>query len=674
MGFIAPWFLAGLAAIGLPIYFHLLKKHKTTPLPFASLMFFERRTQASVKHRRLQYLLLFALRLGFVILLALAFARPFIPSSTIASAHGARTLAICVDDSYSMKQGGRLEQAKQDALKVIAGMGVADRAQVLAFGGPTRVLTDMINDKEALKAAVSDIRQTDMSSSYAEVARALRSIAEAMKSPVEAHLFTDLQQSSMPAAFSDLKLSPHMDLIVHPDANRAIPNFTVDNVNAPRRVFDPKKSRVLVTVAGYGTEAATRKVTLMLNGKVLDSKTVQVPANGRADVQFPTLDASYGSNRGEVRIDGADSFPDDDHFYFAVERSDPRPALFLRPGNDTRSLTYFKTAMESAREAAFTLETAPVEQASNLNLSRFAFVVVCDTGSLPKGLEQNLVSYVTAGGQVLVVLGNGYRSGGTVPVAGLRAVGTHYAASEAVRFQTVAYADGTYPPIRRGNLWDGVRFFQSVVVEPGDSSKGGARVLARLADDTPLLLEQAVGEGRVLVFASPLDNVGNDFPVSTAFVPFVEQTAHYLGGLDAGTSNFTAGAFVDLRTAKEKGAPVEVVGPDGKRALSLSESTKAQTFQLASEGFYEVRRANGKHELDAVNPDRRESDFALVPPDVLKLWENTGQTTLSAGTDNPEPMKRKNDLWWYVMIAALALAVAESLIGNRHLSVDKEVA
>jgi hypothetical protein len=669
MGFIAPWFLAGLAAVGLPVYFHLLKRHKTTPLPFASLMFFERRTQSSVKHRRLQYLLLFALRLGFIILLALAFARPYLPSSTAVSAHGSRTLALCIDDSYSMKQGGRLEQAKRDALKVVDGMGGGDRAQVLAFGGPTRVLTDMVNDKQALKAAISDIKQTDMSSSYAEVARAVRSISEAVKSPIEAHLFSDTQQSSMPAAFSDLKLSPATELIVHAEANRAIPNFTVDNVNAPRRVFDPKKSRVLVTVAGYGTDAAVRKVTLSLNGKTIDSKTVQVPAGGRADVEFPTLDASYGLNRGEARIDGSDSFPDDDHFYFSVERSDPKPALFLRAGNDTRSLTYFKTAMESAREAAFNLETAPAEQSGNLNLSKFAFVVLCDTGSLPANIERNLTNYVNSGGQLLVILGRSFASGGTIPVSGLKASGAHYAASEAVRFQTVAYADGTYPPIRRNNLWDGVRFYQSIVVDPGN-----ARVLAKLADDTPLLLEQSIGEGRVLVFASPIDNVGSDFPVSTAFVPFVEQTAHYLGGLDSSSSNFAAGAFVDLRTAKEKGAPVEVLGPDGKRALSLSESTRAQTFQLANEGYYEIRRANGRRELDAVNPDRRESDFALVPPDVLKLWENTGQTALSSGGANGEPTKVKNDLWWYVMIAALGLAVAESLIGNRHLSVDKEVA
>jgi hypothetical protein len=30
------------------------------------------------------------------------------------------------------------------------------------------------------------------------------------------------------------------------------------------------------------------------------------------------------------------------------------------------------------------------------------------------------------------------------------------------------------------------------------------------------------------------------------------------------------------------------------------------------------------------------------------------------------------DFWWYVMIVVLALAVAESLVGNQHLVVDKE--
>ena len=78
MGFLAPWFLAGLAALGVPVFVHLLRKHVTTPRPVSSLMFFERGIQSSTRHQRLRYLLLFALRSALLLLVVLAFAEPFV--------------------------------------------------------------------------------------------------------------------------------------------------------------------------------------------------------------------------------------------------------------------------------------------------------------------------------------------------------------------------------------------------------------------------------------------------------------------------------------------------------------------------------------------------------------------------------------------------------------------
>src|ERR1700691_4347152 len=74
MGFLAPWFLAGAVAVGLPLWIHLLKRHRTDPRLFPSLMLFEKREQSSIKHRRLEHLLLFALRVAMLLLLALLFA------------------------------------------------------------------------------------------------------------------------------------------------------------------------------------------------------------------------------------------------------------------------------------------------------------------------------------------------------------------------------------------------------------------------------------------------------------------------------------------------------------------------------------------------------------------------------------------------------------------------
>ena len=46
MGLFAPWFLAGLAGLALPLYLHLLKQLKSPPKPVPSLMLFESRTLA----------------------------------------------------------------------------------------------------------------------------------------------------------------------------------------------------------------------------------------------------------------------------------------------------------------------------------------------------------------------------------------------------------------------------------------------------------------------------------------------------------------------------------------------------------------------------------------------------------------------------------------------------
>src|SRR5581483_7158188 len=102
MGFLTPWFLAGLAAVGLPVWLHLLRKHRTTPLPFSSLMFFEKRTQSSIKHRRLRYLLLFALRTTFIVLLVLAFAHPYTHREFLPASRSGEVMVLAIDNSLSM--------------------------------------------------------------------------------------------------------------------------------------------------------------------------------------------------------------------------------------------------------------------------------------------------------------------------------------------------------------------------------------------------------------------------------------------------------------------------------------------------------------------------------------------------------------------------------------------
>src|SRR5579862_1810982 len=157
MGFFAPAFLAGIAAVGLPVWLHLLKKHKTTPTPFSSLMFFERRTQSSIKHRRLRYLLLFSARALLIVLLVLAFANPFIRRTILPLKRSGEVTVLAIDNSLSMRAGDRLTQAKQAAKSIVSSLVPGERAQVLAFGQRVQVMSEVTDDHSPLNAAIDSI-------------------------------------------------------------------------------------------------------------------------------------------------------------------------------------------------------------------------------------------------------------------------------------------------------------------------------------------------------------------------------------------------------------------------------------------------------------------------------------------------------------------------------------
>jgi hypothetical protein len=667
MGFLAPWFLAGVAAVGLPVWLHLLKKHRSTPQPFPSLMFFEQHIQSSIKHKRLRYLVLLALRTALFLLLALAFAKPYVHRGVLPVSRAGEVKLITVDNSLSMRTGGRLEQAKQMAKSAVGRLGPGQRAQVMAFGSRLQAMSELTDDHGALSAGVDAVAPSDARTSFAELARASRSIARSLKLPVSIELYSDMQQSGMPANFSDLRLSDGVRLEPHA-IDKEVPNFTVENVVAPRRVYDNGKQRVLVTIAGYGTKKADRNVSLVLNGRVIETKTVTVPENGRASVEFLSLEAPHGQNKGEARIDSADSLPDDDRFYFSTERAEPRRALFVADPDDSRGLLYFRNALEASGQSAFLIDSASPAQVANVSPEKYAFVVISDAGPLPGSFENALKNYVRGGGSVLVALGRNAAGAASVPVSGGRIEGARYAGREGERFQAAAWLDSSYPAILENNRWDGVKFYQAIRVDPG-----GARVAAKLTDGTPLLIDQQVGQGRVLVFASTFDNVANDFPVHASFVPFIQQMARYLGRLDGGAAGVPVGSFAELRTSGEKGSSVEVLDPHGKRALSLEEGAKAENIQFTEAGFYEIHRSSGP-ETVAVNADRHESDLTPAPKDTLTLWQNTAQAGSSGSGGTAESERQDFSLWWYVMILLLLLLVAESLLGNRHLAVDKEAA
>ncbi|HEY4363535.1 MAG TPA: BatA domain-containing protein [Bryobacteraceae bacterium] len=673
MGLFAPWFLAGLAGLALPLYLHLLKRQKNPPKGVPSLMFWESRTQASTRHRRLNYLLLLALRLAVLALLILAFANPFVNRDAAALASN-RIVLLAIDNSFSMRAGTRLADAKDAAMNVLAGKGPA-RAQVAAFGSQLRLMTQPIEDQSALRAAVQAIQPGDGHGTFGELARAVRGLAEAARAPIELHVFSDMQRTDLAATFSDMALSDNVKLITHPVVAKAAPNWTVESVDAPGQVWgkDAKPIRVQAVVAGYGTPAAQRTASLVVNGKTTATKTVAVPANGRATVEFPSLEVPYGFSRCEVKLDSADGFPADDLRRFAVQRSDPQKALLIHNYGDSRSPLYVGAALSAAAQSAFLLESIAVNEAADRQPSNYAFIILSDVNTVPPLLENALTQYVRSGGSLLIAAGTSAGARTQIPIFNAHINETRDYNRSPERYMPVGSSDSSYPSVAKAEGWPGVKFFYALSVDPG-TGPDAARVIVRLGDQTPLLLEKRLGEGRVVLFTSGLDNLTNDFPLHPAFVPFIEQTARYLTGSERQGGSRPVDAYLELRNAKERGQGVEVTDPEGHRPLSLSEAASAQSLQLTEAGYYQLRLANGRQDEIGVNPDPKESNLDIIPDDALALWQGNGRSS-SPSSSTPTtapPTKTQQSLWWYVMLFVLAAALAESVLASRYLGTQRE--
>jgi len=665
MGLLSPWWLlAGAVGAALPVWLHLLQQHKQDPVQFASTMLLERRTESTTYQRKLKYKLLMLLRLLLLLLIAFAFAQPFLSKPPAILNAGNTLNLIVVDNSFSMREGDRLTVAKTEANSALP-MGAT--AQVWSMGSHVSFLSPVSKDRAELTGAINSIGPTDEKSSFAELARALRDASRSNGRPLKITFITDAQKTAMPPSFNDLVLETGSEMKIV-DVGRKLPNYAIETVNAPKTLADLTKAKVNATVAAFNAPAAKKTVVLKLNGKTVGSKTVEVPENGRATVEFTGLEGPYGWLKGEVEIQDTDALVDDNRFYFTVEKADPRKVLLIDEQRSTRASLYLKAALESSAQSFFSVEEMSAAAAATANLSNYAFVVLNDPGVNIKGIEGTLRKYVEAGGAIWIAAGTQTGAMPTVPVAGFESNGSKLASRGTQRYFAPANVDPTFPSLRRTGRLEGVRFFQYVSMKAPE----GSVVAAKLEDGSPLLIEKKMGEGKVLVFASTFDNVSNDLPVKPGFVPFVEQTADYLGRVEDRTNSYLVDSYLELRSDQKRASSVEVIGPKGDRALSLKEAASANTLRLVETGFYDVRRENGRQELIAVNVDRRESSLDPVTRENLKLWEDSGKGSAAnaasvSGLDTPAP--EPQGFWWWAAMLAFVTLLAESFLSARYLQV-----
>ncbi|MGD8323923.1 MAG: VWA domain-containing protein, partial [Gammaproteobacteria bacterium] len=628
---------------------------------FSSLMFLEPGEPRRVLAKNLQYLLLLALRIGFLVLLVLAFAGPTcfrVPPA--AGESGARHHLIVLDASASLGYGNRWNQARSAAREVVADLELEDVAQVIRFGRTAEILTRPSGDAAVLRAAIDTAQPSVFRVDFGQLSSALDGVMRTAELPVVVHVITDAQASGVPSRFADLapRQAATIDIVDIAGGARE-DNWAIASFGG-----SPITGELQASVRGYAVTEATRTLQLMLEDAVIDQQSVVVPAGGTVSVDFEPLTLRAGSNRVSVRLAPGDELAADDTRYLALQRPEPRPVLIL--SSDLRGADALFTTAALDTLTALVIEPTVVgaDALQDLDLNDFRFVIATDAGGLAPDAAARLSDYVESGGALLLGLGPATASLANVPVteqvispAGLGG------RSDAV---SIGFLDAGHPALRGVSSLRAARFYRYLDVEPAS----GDSVLIGLESGAPLLIERAVGDGRVLTYTSTLDRQWNDVVVQPDFVPFISGLANHLLGTAGFTSEAPLGSVLGFRRAGA--ARGQVFDPQGDVALALGGTDDVILDQI---GYYEVV-SNGISRFVAVNFDTRESDLRAMEPATLQRWEALGAPSETAGaavsTENraPEPFP----LGWWILLMLVGVIIVESWVGNWHLRVQRGVA
>ncbi|MFN2444637.1 MAG: BatA domain-containing protein [Vicinamibacterales bacterium] len=517
VSFLYPAFLIGALAVAVPIVLHLLRRRTDTVVEFPAVRLLHKAPLEQRRRRRLRELILLALRVTALSLLAFAFARPYLENRGLAIS--APVTVIAIDASMSLSDPGSADLVRQAAARAIADAPATHAVAVITFADSADVIVPVTTDRGSAAAAVQAYTAGAGGTRYrTALARAAELLGGRGGRVV---LITDLQQVGWDASDEGgLPDDVALDVvgIRPPQGNLAVTSARRDG------------AAVVASVHNFGTAVVRTRARLRVEGR--DAGTVRVEAAPQAatDVRFPSALPAAGA--ADVAIEDQAGYQGDNVRYLVLDPPAPVSlAVLTADPAGARSGLYVERALETVAGGAFHVEVIDGRKFGEWTqptVAAQAAIIVLGTQTLDRTGRDLLRTYIERGGQVLLALGP------EVDVATLRdtvgrdlGVDPEPVVVPGARATLVA-SDARHPIFRpflgpSGALGDVSIEQYRRLKEEVDSN-----VLARFSGGAPALVEQAVGQGRLLVFTSDLDNRWNRFPLNASFVPFTLETTRYL--------------------------------------------------------------------------------------------------------------------------------------------------
>lgn len=727
MSLLAPLYALGALAIALPVIFHLIRRQVRQRTPISSTMFLPE-TQPRLRNRsRVENLPLLLLRVLALLLLALAFSRPFLRSINTQSAEGAsRRFVVLVDTSASMRRGDLWQQALGELSQVTQSLNPGDGLAVMAFASEPTVRIDFDTARglplETLRSLGSTLFADQLPSwNDTDLGAALRAAADLVLNEQAAGgqassgadpgpqprtqivLISDLQTgarldglqgsswpANLPVEVRRVTLANRTNAWITLPRGSGVVTESVfgtepasNDSSSPDSAADKQASetegtfRVRVTNSGNSERAQFRLAWLKADGQpaAVPPRSIQIPPGQSLAVRlpFPPGDAVA------IELSG-DDHDFDNLRYFANRPPRPQTVWFLGPdATEPRDSLLHYLRQLSLDTAARTITFAhhapdagpPTDPAGPLAAADPRSIpLIFATGSIDQPATEALLTYVRGGGRLVYVIPPAGEPTVVQPsLRGLLASDsvtvTEAQVSDYAMWARIEFAHPLFAPLAgpEFNDFSRIRFWAHRNLA---SLPEDCQTLVAYDDGSPAIVERLVDQGRIWLFASGWQPQESQLALSTKFIPLM------FGLLDAGRSDAVAPdrlivgeAFPGIMAADPSAVEIERITLPAAPIGRLSAVERSD-----SPGVYRLR-SEGDEEQVAVNLSESESRIEPMATDELeRLGVVLGTLETEQSTQRRERQLRdvelesKQTLWRWLLVGVLALLGLETLISG----------
>lgn len=670
-GIVHLWMLPWMAAAAVPILIHLWSRRRYREVTWAAMQYL----MAALRKRRrrllLQEWLLLLLRTAVVLLIVLAVAEPYVQHSAFPMSLGRLTHRVLVlDASYSMAyrpdDKTRFEHAQQLAARIVRQASPGDAFTLVLMAAPPRLVVgkpafepgEMLQEIERLAVLHTT---ADVPATLAMVDELVQRVARETPRLArhEVLFLTDLGRPgwATPAGAAGYAqqmraraaaLAARASLAVLDVGQKAVDNAALTDLLPSEAVaIVGRGMRFQASLRNFTATAQPRRVVeLLVDGQAVQQQAVDLGPGATASAAFDYIFPAAGDHVVEARLD-RDRLEVDNHRYLVLPVREAIRTLCIdghpsaRPFGGTAD--YLRAALAPDAEAAAGAVRARVAAENALSerdLRRYDCVLLCNVGQFTPGEAKILAAYAGQGGNLVFFLGdrvlperyNAELGGGHGTAAILPARLGPLVDQPQDRLNPLDYQ---HPALRafRGNPLAGL--LTTLVAKhyrlevPANSP---ARTVLALANGDPLIVEQAVGQGRVVLVATSADLSWTKMPLLPSFVPLVQELLAWCVAGQTQHRNFEVGQPLEgTAPASAAGAAVALLRPDGAReTLTLAADASAAGLpgwsyaETTLSGIYRIQddKSAGAGRPLAVSVNTAESDLTPVTADELRdtIW------------------------------------------------------